>query len=126
MIRPSRSTLVLGVVMAALGATASLQAAPVVTTLNASVGPDTGSSSPISLRKAGANVSTLRAGTYTIKINDKTREHNFYLYGPGVTVRTGVEFKGTRSFSATFKKGKTYRFLCTVDPLTMKGSFKAT
>ena len=124
--RPSRSTLALGTIAAALVTAASLQAAPAVKTLTASVGPDTGPSSPISLKKAGAKISSLPAGTYTVKVNDKTREHNFYLFGPGVTLRTGVEFKGTRSFTATFKKNKTYRFLCTVDPLTMKGSFKVT
>jgi plastocyanin len=124
--RPSRSTLALGATAAALVTAASLQAAPAVTTLKASVGPDTGPSSPISLKKAGAKVSSLPAGTYTVKVNDKTTEHNFYLFGPGVTIRTGVEFKGKRSFSVTFKKGKVYRFLCTVDPLTMKGRFRAT
>jgi plastocyanin len=126
MTRHSRSTLAAGVAAVALVAAASLNAAPALKRLNASVGPDTGPRSPISLKKAGANVSSLAAGTYTIRVNDKTRQHNFYLFGPGVTLRTGVEFKGTRSFTATFKKNKTYRFLCTVDPLTMKGSFRAT
>jgi hypothetical protein len=126
MTRPSRSTLALGAAAAALVATASLQAASAVTTLNGSVGPDTGPRSPISLKKNGVKVSSLRAGTYKVKVNDKTTEHNFYLYGPGVTIRTGLEFTGTRTFSVTFKKGKLYRFICTVDPLTMKGSFRAT
>jgi plastocyanin len=127
MTRPSRTTLALGTAAAALVAAASLQAAaPAVKTLNASVGPDTGPRSPISLKRNGATVSSIAAGAYTVKVNDKTNAHNFYLYGPGVTVRTGVEFRGRRTFSVTFKKGKTYRFICTVDPLTMKGSFRAT
>ena len=103
----------------------SLRAAPALVGLSASVGPDVGPRSPISLTKGGAAFSTLRPGTYRITVRDRTREHNFYLYGPGVTVRTGVPAVGTRVFTVTFKKGL-YRFLCTVDPLTMRGSFRVT
>ena len=121
--RRTHLTLLAAVVGLALAA--SLQAAPGVANLAASVGPDQGSRSPISITKGGARFATLRAGAYRLTVRDRAKEHNFYLYGPGVAVRTGVEAVGTRVFTVTFRKGL-YRFLCTVDPLTMKGSFRVT
>lgn len=123
--RSSRLTLTVATAAAGLVTAASLQAAPAVTALSASVGPDVGASSPISLTKGGAKVTTLRRGTYRMTVRDRARNHNFYLFGPGITVRTGVGFVGTKVFTVTFKKGL-YRFLCTVDPLTMRGSFRVT
>ncbi len=43
----------------------------------------------ITLTKAGKKVTTLPAGTYTIKVQDKSNIHNFHLTGPGVNKRDG-------------------------------------
>ena len=46
----------------------------------------------ISLRtEAGAAVTDLPAGTYTIEVRDQSISHNFHLSGPGVDQRTDVE-----------------------------------
>ena len=48
------------------------------TTLKGTVGPGF----TISLKKAGKNVKSLKAGTYTFKIADKSDIHDFALKGP--------------------------------------------
>jgi len=45
---------------------------------------------------AGKDVKTLKAGTYTIKVEDKATTHNFHLIGPGLNKSTTVPFKVTR------------------------------
>ena len=43
----------------------------------------------------GKDLKRIKAGTYTIKIQDKSSEHNFRLRGPGLNRATSVA--GTRS-----------------------------
>ena len=63
-----------------------------------------------------------KAGKYTLVVSDKSNLHNFHLKGPGVNVKTGVGFVGTKSFTITLKKGK-YTFVCDPHLTVMKGSF---
>ena len=70
----------------------------------------------------------LKAGTYSITVNDKSTFHNFHLTGPGaVNKKTSVCFKGTpsKTWTVTFRKG-TYRYVCDPHATMMKGSFKVT
>lgn len=109
-------------VIAALLALAVPVTAPARTTatkLSGTVGPGF----TITLKKAGKKVTTLRAGTYTITVADKSNIHNFRLTGPGVAKTiTGVAFKGTKTITVKLKKGR-YTYVCTPHKTVMKGSF---
>ena len=92
-------------------------------TLTATVGPG----ATISLRTSrGARVTRLKAGRYRIVVRDRSRMHNFHLSGPGVNKRTTVRFRGSTTWTVTFRKGRTYRFVCDPHAMRMKGSFRAT
>ncbi len=92
-------------------------------TLTATVGPG----ATISLRTSrGARVTRLKAGRYRIVVRDRSAMHNFHLSGPGVNKRTTVGFRGTATWTVSFRKGRTYRFVCDPHATRMKGSFRAT
>ena len=92
-------------------------------TLTATVGPG----ATISLRTArGARVTRLKAGRYRIVVRDRSTMHNFHLVGPGVNKRTTPRFRGTVTWTVTFRKGRTYRFVCDPHARRMRGSFRAT
>jgi len=76
----------------------------------------------ISLKQAGKTVKTLKAGTYTITVQDKSNIHNFHLTGPGVNKKTSVGALGTTTWKVTLKKG-TYKYVCDPHASLMKGSF---
>jgi plastocyanin len=109
--------------VASLGLAAPALAAPAATPLAGTVGPGF----TITLAKAGKKVTTLKAGSYTITVNDKANIHNFHLIGPGVNKQiTTVPAVGTKSVTVLLKKG-TYTYQC--DPHAaggMKGTFKVT
>ena len=44
----------------------------------------TGPGFTITLKKNGVKVRTLKAGKYTITVQDKSNQHNFRLKGPGL------------------------------------------
>lgn len=80
----------------------------------------------IELKQAGKDVKTLKAGTYSIKVQDKASIHDFHLKGPGLNKSTTVPFVGTQTWKVTLKPG-TYTYQC--DPHAaagMKGTFKVT
>ncbi len=76
----------------------------------------------ITLTKAGKKVKSLPAGTYTIKVQDKSNIHNFHLTGPKVNKKTSVTAVGKFTWKITFKKG-TYKYVCDPHASVMKGSF---
>jgi plastocyanin len=103
----------------ALLAVSSALAAPSATgTLVATDGPGF----TITLTKGGAKVRSLAAGTYTIKVQDKSNIHNFHLSGPGLNKKTSVGAVGTFTWKVTLKKG-TYTYICDPHASIMKGSF---
>ena len=80
----------------------------------------------ITLKSGGAPVKTLKAGSYTIAVSDKSSIHNFHLFGPGVNKKTSVPFTGNQTWTVTLKPG-TYTFPCDIQAATgMKGTFKVT
>ncbi len=80
----------------------------------------------ITLRTAaGAPVRSLRAGIYTVVVNDRSDEHNFRISGPGVSKATGVGSTGTVTWKVKLVRGKVYRFLCNPHADDMRGSFRA-
>lgn len=78
----------------------------------------------ISLKSGGKVVKSVKAGTYTVVVGDKSNIHNFRLEGPGVNKAiTTVGATGTKTATVTLKKG-TYRFLCEPHASSMTGTFK--
>ena len=80
----------------------------------------------IEVKQGSKDVKTLKAGTYTIKVQDKASIHNFHLKGPGLNKSTTVPFVGTQTWTVKLKAG-TYTYQC--DPHAsagMKGTFKVT
>jgi hypothetical protein len=71
---------------------------------------------------SGAKVTHLDTGTYTLTVHDRSRHHNFHLYGPGVDVATVFDTIGDQTFTITLVDG-TYVFVCDPHVSTMKGTF---
>jgi plastocyanin len=80
----------------------------------------------IKLTKGSIRVKTLKHGTYSIKIEDKSSSHNFRLKGPGVNKATSVAFIGERTWKVTLKRGK-YTIQCDPHALSgMRSTFRVT
>jgi plastocyanin len=78
----------------------------------------------ITLKRFGRPLVSLKAGTYSITVSDKSNIHNFLLRGPGVKREiTAVGFVGTKTITVKLTKG-IYRFVCDPHATTMKGSFR--
>ena len=101
----------------------SSAAAPAGSVLTASV------SDPFSIKlvdSTGAPVTSLKAGSYQVKVTDSSTRHDFHLTGPGVEETTSVPDLKTVTWTVTLKAG-TYTFMC--DPHAakgMKGTFTVT
>jgi plastocyanin len=96
---------------------------PPLKRLTASVGPGFS----ISLKTtAGKRAARVAAGRYRITVRDRSANHNFHLVGPGVNKKTSVRFRGTRTWTVRFQKGKRYRFRCDPHAARMKGRLRAT
>jgi plastocyanin len=88
---------------------------------------ETGPGFTIEVSQNGEDAETVKAGTYTLEVEDKSDMHNFHLIGPGVDEEvTDVGFVGDKSVTVTLKPG-TYTYQC--DPHAasgMKGTFTVT
>ena len=93
--------------------------ASAATTLDGTVGPGF----TMTLTTAGKKVTSLKPGSYTFKVTDKSEAHNYVLNGPGVKNKeiTGLSYMGSKSATVTLKKG-TYTYYCTPHP-PMKYTF---
>ncbi len=80
----------------------------------------------ITLKMGGKAVKSLKAGSYTISVSDKSKIHNFRLKGSGVNKDSGVARVGSMTWKVTFKKGKKYTFVCDPHASSMKGTFTVT
>ena len=88
--------------------------------LLATVGPK----ATISLRSAsGAPLKTVKAGTYSIVVRDRSKAHNFHLVGIGVNKKSSVAAVGTTTWKLKLSKG-VLRFYSDKAPKTVKGSVK--
>jgi plastocyanin len=91
-------------------------------TLTGEVGPGFS----IEVKKGNKDLKTIKAGTYKIKVEDKSSIHNFHLKGPGLNKLTSVSFMGDKTWTIKLKPG-TYTYQC--DPHAsagMKDTFKVT
>ena len=105
-------------VLAALAVPVAASGHGNVTRLKGEVGPGF----TIEVKLGSKDVKTLKPGTYSIKVEDKSSMHNFHLIGPGVNKSTSVSFVGDKTWTVTLKKG-TYKYVCDPHASFMKGSF---
>ena len=89
--------------------------------LTATVGPGF----TIILKKGTVKVTSLKHGTYSIVVDDKSSKHNFHVTGPGVNLSTRVGAIIKRTWTVTLKAGA-YKYVCDPHAGTMKGAFKVT
>jgi plastocyanin len=68
---------------------------------------------------AGKAVKTVKLGTYSVVVRDRSRFHNAHLVAPGYDRRTTVPLVGTRTWKVTLAKPGTLRFQC--DPHVSQG-----
>ena len=91
-------------------------------TLKGTVGPGF----TISMTYNGKKVSTLKAGAYTLTVNDKSSIHNFEIEqtsgGKWEKEVTDVSQTGTKTVKVTLKKGK-YKYYCKPHESQMFGFF---
>jgi hypothetical protein len=91
---------------------------PVRPKLLATVGPK----ATISLRSAtGAVIRSVKAGTYSIVVRDRTKVHNFHLVGKGVNRKSGPASVATTTWVVKLQAG-VLRFYSDKAPKTVKGS----
>jgi plastocyanin len=100
--------------------------APATTSPSAAVTPrsrlvlTSGPGFTITLRtSAGADVKTLKVGTYTVVVRDRSRIHNARLVAPGFNRETTLPFVGTQTWKVGLARPGTLRFLC--DPHVRSG-----
>jgi plastocyanin len=119
--RPRRSAFLL----AALALVAALVAAASGRAATPKLVGETGPGFTIEVKtSAGKDVTKLKAGTYLIKIEDKSSIHNFHLVGPGVNKSTTVPFTGEKTWTVKLKPGK-YTYKCDIHAASgMTGTFK--
>jgi plastocyanin len=87
---------------------------------------ETGPGYTIEVNLNGKDLKTIKAGTYKIKIEDKSSIHNFHLIGKGVNKATTVAFTGEKTWTVKLSPGK-YTYQCDIHVTQgMKGSFRVT
>lgn len=83
----------------------------------------TGPGFTISLRTAaGKAVRTMRTGTYTVVVRDRSRSHNARVRAPGSNRATTVPFVGRQTWKVKLARAGTLRFLCDPHAAQMRGS----
>lgn len=71
---------------------------------------------------AGAAVSQLAPGAYTVVVDDRSPTDNFHLSGPGLNLDSGLTFEGSRTWELTLGDGP-YTFVSDTRADTMRGGF---
>jgi plastocyanin len=80
----------------------------------------------ITLKRSGKPFKTLKAGTYSITVSDKSNIHNFHLRGPKVNKEiTQIGFKGVKTVVVKLSKGK-YKYYCRPHESGMFGFVQVT
>ena len=74
---------------------------------------------------AGAPVTSLKAGSYTVKVKDMSSRHNFHLTGKGVDEKTTVPETTEVTWTVQVTAGS-YTFQCDPHAQKMVGTFAVT
>ena len=114
-----RTRILAGVAALALAVTGSTAAAPTAKPKLVGAVSDPFN---ISLMQDGKKVTSLKAGTYTVVVQDTASDHNLHLKGPGVDKATSVSGKGTTRWTVKLRKG-TYTYVCDPHASFMRGAF---
>jgi hypothetical protein len=115
-----RTLLITALAAVAISLPAAATGAPPINLVGV-VGP----SFNISLKNPdGTNVRHLDVGAYTVGIDDRSIEHNFHLFGPGVERVTTVENIEMATWTIQITDG-TYTFRCDAHAAQMRGTFTA-
>ncbi|MDX6597691.1 MAG: Cupredoxin-like domain [Gaiellales bacterium] len=72
---------------------------------------------------SGGAVRTVRAGTYTVVVRDRSPEHNFHLRGRGIDKSTSEGGTATQTWRVNLAAG-TYTFVCDPHASMMRGSLR--
>jgi plastocyanin len=74
---------------------------------------------------AGKAVKSLKLGTYTVVVRDRSNFHNAHIVAPGFNRSTTVPFVGTKTWKVKLAKTGTLRYLCDLHASRgMRGSAK--
>jgi hypothetical protein len=95
------------------------------TLLIATVGTNDGFDIVLS-HQDGRRVTELAPGTYTVRVLDRSTQHNFHLASNTdrtVDFRTDLDFVGEQDFTVTFLDGHRYAYACEPHWQTMNGAF---
>jgi hypothetical protein len=76
----------------------------------------------ISLTKGGAKVKSLKAGSYSVKVRDRSKALAFHLKGPGVNKKTGAAYMGEQTWKVALRSGS-YSFFSDAQRARVHGSF---
>ena len=120
------ATTFIAVVLAlvAVSAASAAPTAPIApgTKLALTVGPGF----TITLKTAtGKSFTSLKKGSYTIVVKDKSSIHNAHLTAPGgISKKTGVSFVGAVTWKVKLGKAGTLKFQCDPHASSMHGSKK--
>jgi plastocyanin len=118
--RPRRSAFILAVLAAVAALVAAASASAAVPKLVGETGPGF----TIQLKSSAGKVKSLKAGTYVIKVEDKSPIHNFHLFGPGVNKMTAIDGTSETTWKVKLKPGK-YTYQCDAHASEgMLGTFK--
>jgi plastocyanin len=118
---PSRARTAL-IAAVALASLASPATAPAQTKLIATVGSNDAHVITL-VHENGSPVNDIPAGTYTIEVRDRSRLHNFHLFGPGVDRETEIGTIGTETWTVTLRDEARYTFVCDAHPVDMRDTF---
>jgi plastocyanin len=79
----------------------------------------------ISLKTAaGRAFKSMKTGTYTVVVRDRSTLHDAHLVAPGYNRRTTVPFVGSQTWKVKLARVGTLRFLCDPHASQMRGSKK--
>jgi hypothetical protein len=114
----------IAVALVAASASLALAGSAAASTFYGRVGPGM----TIVLKRANGNdVTSVAPGRHTFLIRDRSSMHNFVLLrGSTELKRTGVEFRGKRTWTIRIRRGARYKFHCSTHPRQMRGSFGVT
>jgi len=74
---------------------------------------------------AGKAVKTLKTGTYTVVVRDRSASHNAHVIAPGFNRATTVPFVGTKTWKVKLAKPGALRYQCDIHAAEgMRGSAK--
>ena len=79
----------------------------------------------IEVKKGTKDLKTIPAGSYKLKVEDKSGIHNFHLIGPGVNKSTSIATRTETIWTVKLRPGK-YTYLCDPHSSGMRGTFRVT